>query len=452
MSHIKTLKTISAAFSLGLLFGSNYVHASGFELNEKSVAASAMANAGDVVNAETAAAIFFNPAAISQLTGTHATAGVSYVDVEATFEGNARNYSGQTVDGSNGGDFVDSVVIPNLAVTHELNDVVTLGFGLSAPYGVRSEYADDFVGRNFALLTDLKVIDAQATAAFTGDNGLSLGVSVHAMKAEGELTKSQDFSQFGTPDGFLKAEGDDTQLAYSFGLYYPVSDKTRLGATFKTGAKFDMEGDASLTNVPNPLTGELVTLTEAAKIPIQTPDTMTFGIGHKVTHDVELFVSAKWSKWSDFEAIDLISTADNAGAPGTLSAIGSNKYGGENTIAHISANWKDTWSYALGMRWQATDSFALKAGYAFDESPVNPQYRTARLPGTDREWLTLGAQWRAPHDVLVDVAVGYLLIDDPAINEVERNVNDEPLNNPANVEGNYELDAWGTGIQISKAF
>lgn len=56
--------------------------------------------------------------------------------------------------------------------------------------------------------------------------------------------------------------------------------------------------------------------------------------------------------------------------------------------------WRDTWRYALGANYAASDRLTLRAGVAYDETPVPNATRTPRLPDSDRTWLALGAQWR----------------------------------------------------------
>ncbi len=43
-------------------------------------------------------------------------------------------------------------------------------------------------------------------------------------------------------------------------------------------------------------------------------------------------------------------------------------------------------------------------------------------------------------------------MDDPKISELERDVDDNPIRNQAILKGEYAIDAWGIGVQVSKAF
>lgn len=427
-------------------------HAAGYALNEKSASASGMANAGASANPENAAVMLFNPAGIGHLQGTQISGGAAVIDVDTDFTGSATNAVGQPVVGGDGGDLVDPSVIPNLAISHRINEYTSIGLGISVPFGIKGDYEDDFVGRYFADETELETIDIQPTLAFNNNEGFAIGIGLNVVYAEGKLTKFQDYSAFGTPEGYFEAEGDDVAYGVIAGVLFQPYERTTFGLSYRSSIEIELEGDASLTNVPNPLTGQLVTLTEDVVVPLDTPDMLTFSVRQGVSDDWTLYASAMWSKWSRFESLDILSDQDNAGQPGTISSLGNAKYGGEDTVGRVSENWDDTWTFAVGTKWQATDTWAFKAGYAFDESPVKDEFRTTRIPSEDRHWLTLGAQWQGRDDWTVDVAAGYSIIDDADINEVERLIDDKPVDAPSNVQGTYELEAWGVGLQVSKGF
>ncbi|WP_269079044.1 OmpP1/FadL family transporter [Marinobacter similis] len=129
--------------------------------------------------------------------------------------------------------------------------------------------------------------------------------------------------------------------------------------------------------------------------------------------------------------------------------IGARRY-----ITHITERWNNTWQFNLGGIWQASPEWAFKAGYAWDESPVD-EYVTARIPSEDRHWLTLGAQWQdIRNGWTVDAAVGTLIFEDDAeVNDREyTHQNPTEPSSTANYQGTYELSAWSASVQVSKAF
>ncbi|PXX88953.1 aromatic hydrocarbon degradation protein [Marinobacter vulgaris] len=433
--------------------------AGGFSLNEQSASAMGVANAGTAANPENATTVFFNPAGMSQLSGTNISFGAAVLDIDAELKegtGSAVRDDGRPVTGGNGGDIAEPAVLPNFYLTREVNDWLDVGFGIHAPYGLAADYDDDFKGRFFADETELTAIAFSPSIAVNDGNGFSMGAGVNVIYAEGKLTKFQDYSRFGAlKDGYADVEGDDVALTFAFGMLWELSEQTQFGISAQTGAELELEGEAEIRGFPQinqSSVGQQIvqsTVTEKAMVPLEIPESITFGARHRLTGSVTLLAGATWAKWSRFEALDIVSREDD----GPVSSRTGPNLGDDDLISHVSENWQDTWQANVGAIWQATPEWAFKTGYAWDESPVNDDFRTARIPSGDREWLTLGAQYAdARSGWTVDVAAGVLLFDDEEVNEQNYDVNDDPLPGAARFQGTYELDAWSAGVQVSKSF
>lgn len=55
-------------------------------------------------------------------------------------------------------------------------------------------------------------------------------------------------------------------------------------------------------------------------------------------------------------------------------------------------------------------STLLRAGMAYDRSPVQDTFRTPRLPDADRKWLAVGASWQASSRISVDMGGAYIWV------------------------------------------
>lgn len=449
------------------------VFAGGFSLNEQSASAMGVANAGAAANPENATTVFFNPAGMSQLKGTNISFGAAVLDIDAKAKSaSAVSQTGQPVSGGRGGDIADPAVLPNFYVTHEINDSIDVGFGLHAPYGLAADYEDDFVGRFFADKTELTAISFTPAISVNGGNGLSMGLGLNVMYVEGKLTKFMDNSgtiatspngSVAPAQGYADIEGDDVAVTFQVGFLYELNDRTQFGLKAQTGTELELKGDAKFTNVavttptgtptpPGPGFAVPLNSTEPARVPLAIPESITAGIRHSLTDDVTVLAGATYSKWSRFESLDIYGR--DSSKPLTSQSPG----GAPGQLTHVPEKWKNTWQFNLGGIWQATPEWALKAGYAWDESPVD-KIVTARIPSSDRHWLTLGAQWKeAQSGWTVDAAVGTLLFkDDPKVEDrsyklvsgVTTPSSDDPN---SSYSGEYELSAWSASIQVSKAF
>lgn len=475
--------------SLAAIVTPTTVAAGGFSLNEQSASAMGTANAGAAANPENATTVLFNPAGMSQLSGTNISFGAAVLDIDAEAKDgttSATNQLGGTVNGSTGGDIADPAVLPNVYLTHEVSEAIDVGFGIHAPYGLAADYENDFTGRYFADKTELTAISFSPSVSVNNGEGLSMGVTMNIMYAEGRLSKFQDVrggiyqnlvlggapagaataqqasqlgdayeATFGAP--YADIEGDDVAVNFRVGFLYELSDKTQLGLTAQTGTEFNLDGDIKISGYPvadanSPIGLSPTTLTEQVRVPLAIPESATFGIRHQLTDKVTLLAGATYSRWSRFEELDINSTE---GAGGEVSTVIGRT--GDTPITHITEQWKNTWQFNAGGIWQATPEWAFKAGYAWDESPVD-QYVTARIPSEDRHWLTLGTQWQdAQSGWTVDAAIGTLIFADDAKVDEYSYLHDapdtvDPASGASNYKGTYELSAWSASFQVSKAF
>ncbi|XOZ33066.1 OmpP1/FadL family transporter [Halomonadaceae bacterium KBTZ08] len=447
--------------------------AGGFSLNEQSASAMGTANAGAAANPQNASTVIFNPAGMTQLSGTNLSFGAAVLDIDAEADkASATNQVGQPVQGSTGGDIADPAYLPSAFLTHEMTENVAVGVGLHAPYGLAADYDDDFTGRYFADETELTGIALTPSIAVDSGDGLSLGVGVNVMYLDGKLSRFNDRSkklaalrsqgpkgeaiadaQLANPDPYSNVEGDTIEYTLRLGALYELSNRTQFGITAETGTGSELEGDITVSNFPAPTNqnpANTKTLKEDAEVPLDIPPSVTFGARHQLNDEVTLLFGATWARWSDFEELDVYSA--EAGT-GEVSDVPASK---GNPITHITEKWEDTWQYNLGATWQANPEWKLKAGYAWDESPVD-NYSTARIPSQDRHWLTLGTQFApANSDWTVDAAVGTLIFDGDAKVDEQNYTHATPQQSPntdqSRYKGSYDLSAWSASVELSRSF
>ncbi|KPQ28731.1 MAG: long-chain fatty acid transport protein [Marinobacter excellens HL-55] len=476
--------------SLAVVAAPVSVMAGGFALNEQSASAMGTANAGAAANPENATTVFFNPAGMSQLSGTNISFGAAVLDIDAK----AKSSTIESTDAlgqpgaytGNGGDIADPAVLPNFYLAHEINDSIDVGLGIHAPFGLAADYENDFAGRYLADKTELTVISFSPSIAINNGQGLSMGIGINIMYGEGRLTRFQDVrgavvqSQVRDagassldqlppaaqqqivdganglaqlyPDTYSDVEGDDIAVNFRVGFLYELSESTQIGLTAQTGTEFELDGELEISQFPGEALGLSgpQTLSEKAEVPLAIPESLTVGVRHKLNPEFTLLAGATYSRWSRFEELDVYSAE---GGAGQISQVIQPAPG--DPITHVTEKWNNTWQFNLGGIWQANESWAFKAGYAFDESPVNEKFVTARIPSEDRHWLTLGTQWKDRQSGwTVDAAIGTLIFaDDAKVNDREYSHQQPTVpSSNASYDAEYELSAWSAAIEFSKAF
>ena len=404
-------KNLALLASLTLLLaGSSAAFASGFAIIEQSVSGLGNAYAGGAASAEDATTIFFNPAGMTRLDKTEAIAAMHIIVPSAKFKNNGSTHATTApLTGNNGGDASNAALVPNLYITTPIADRLTFGLGINAPFGLVTEYNDSWVGRYHALKSDLRTVNINPSFAFKSSDNLSLGFGVTAMKVDVELSQMIDFGLIGATfmvpgsipqgqDGKVILDADDWAYGWNIGALYEFNQGTRLGVAYRSRVFVEVDGSADFIDVPVALSGSFFDTGVSGKITL--PATVSVSAYHKATDKLAVMADITWTEWSSFTDL-VFDFSDPAVADSTT-----------------PENWDDTWRYSVGVSYDLNRSLVLRGGLAYDETPMADNYRTPRIPGADRYWISFGAGIQLSKAVVVDLAYTHLFVDDSKINLV----------------------------------
>lgn len=450
--------------------------ASGYKINEQSAAGMGTAHAGRAAMAEDASAVFYNPAAMTQLQTPQLAAGFTYINGDGEFEGtstNAAQFPGANEGLDNGGDFLGEKVIPFFYYVHPLNEDLAVGVGVFTPFGTETNYNDHFVGGGFADETALVSVEIQPSIAYKVSDQLSIGGGLDIVYMQGTLSKYVDQLPYNALvpglnntafigyENHYEVTGDDWGVGWNVGAYYQLSEATTIGFSYRSEIEIELEGDSSFADQTGlqfynaqaaAVLGPIDSRDQASLVPLTTPHSATVSLTHQLTNDLLLQAGATWTGWSSFQNFDVIAVENTTGGLNDGFADPSDLAGlGNGYVGHIQENWKDVWAAALGATFQLNNQLALRAGYAYDQSPVTDEYRTARVPSSDRQWVTLGLQYVVTPELSFDVGAAYLFMDAMSLNEVNKAL-DNTQKDAASLQGEYEIDVFGLAMQTNYRF
>ncbi|WP_281647749.1 outer membrane protein transport protein [Parendozoicomonas sp. Alg238-R29] len=393
---------------IGACVLSGQATAAGFALNESSAAAAGTAYAGRAAAAQDASALAANPASISSLTNAQWTLGGALIlpkgelpDHTATFSPD-NGVNNVPVAGGSGRDFVAPVFVPSGYYVRPLDDQWSFGIGIYSPFGLITDYNSDFVGRYLADRSEVTNINIQPTLSYKFTDQLSVGVGFFASFVSGVLTQRAPNRRAPNPfapEVELKStvEGDDWQAGLKLGGLWD-NGTTSIGVSWTSNVDFKLKGSAKLE-------GAGVYVKSDGHLELKLPDMLEIGGSHKLTDDWTLVAGALWTGWSSFKEIKVV-----VDEPFDTKAKGE-------AISYVPEKWDDVWSFSVGARYQLDPKWLLRFGYAFDESPIKKEYRTARIPDIDRNWLTVGARFTPTAPWAIDMAYGYLIPKTVKVNE-----------------------------------
>ena len=421
MQHVHRFTRLSA-LALGITgaLALGQVHASGFQLKENSAKGLGSAFAGTAAKTDDASAVTNNPAAMAHMSGTTVQVDVTAIDLNYTFEGTAAAAGGAVpVTGGDGGNAGDVTPVPAMSIVRKFDNGLALGAMVSAPFGLKTEYEDGWVGRYFAHTSDVKIVDlTMSLAVDVVPDKLSFGVGAIVSRADVTLSKSVDFGTalFANPltrplpfarptaaDGFVEVSGDDNAFGWLVGLHAQPTENFSLGLSYRSEIDYELEGTADWT-VPqnvravfdsNPMTRVLFVDGDVTG-KLTTPSVLSLGATYQVTDRVKLMGSWAKTDWS------------------SLREVRFNFVNPDPDSAEPFA-WRDTEFMSLGGEFKLNDAWTLRAGVAFDETPTHIETRTPRLPDADRLWYSIGATWAFSEALELNFGYARLEPKDPEV-------------------------------------
>lgn len=420
------MKLKHVSLSVMMMGATSVAMASGYHFGTQSVSAQSTANAS-AAEAANASTIFYNAAGMTKLEGTNFSGALSLVAPNARYSGATGNYtvdhdsnpstprvtSGSIAGQSSGKITDDLVAVPQMYLTHQLNEKVTVGLGIYVPFASETEYQRDSVLRYNLNATSLKTMDFNPTVALKLNEQHSVAVGVIAQHAEATLRQYANFGApfgNGTYDGYADVEGDDWGFGYNLAWLWDVNDSTRVGVNYRSEVEHTLEGTAKWTRQITPSGALNTTLaalfpdSESASVKITTPESLSLHAMHKLDRKVTVFGDLTWTKHSRFDKAEL--------------KYGTNKAAvGQSDTTYLNPQWKDTYKISLGGAYQYSEPLQLRAGIAYDKSPVpDDNHRLATIPDNDRYWFSLGGKYDLNKQSSIDFAYSYIHIKDAKAN------------------------------------
>ena len=420
MKHKLIRSLVLAALATG---ASSQAGASGFALIENNASGQGNAYAGAAAVAEDASTIWFNPAGMMSLEKDHVVVVGHFISPESSFTNGgstgAAVLGSQPLTGPNDdGGF--NALVANFYYVRKLDENMKFGFGMTTPYGLATRYDDNWVGRYHSIETDLKTINFNPSIAYKIDEDLSIGGGINIMLADVIFTSAVDFGALcyaalnpatctslgAAPqqtDGFADLNADNFDklaLGFNLGLMYDIDNDTRLGVAYRSEVTIDVKGTADFT-VPSAtsfLLSSGLFVDSDINASVTLPQSLSVSVAHDMT-DLTLLADITWTGWSSFDELRI--KYDNVNQPDSVT----------------TESWENTLRYSLGADYKYSDALTLRAGWAYDETPIpDGERRTARVPGNDRRWISFGGTYIIDTVFTVDIGYSHLFISDTIIN------------------------------------
>ncbi|AYK18079.1 outer membrane protein transport protein [Aeromonas veronii] len=379
------------------------VHAAAFQLNEHSASGLGRAYAGEAAIADNASVLARNPAAMTTFDKMAVSVSGTYIKPDVDVDGaiNRVNANGNKIakltDASESG-IAPAAFVPAAYFIQPLNDQWAWGIGLFSNYGLSTEYSETFPAGAGAGNTELMTFNINPNIAYRVNEHFSVGAGINAVYGAAELNRFAGYTGTALPKDTNVAhlKGDTWGFGWNVGTLYEVNENHRFALTYRSQVDMSFDGDfKGLTSGNRTVDGNLK---------LDLPAQAEFAGYHRLNQQFAVHYSVNWTDWSAFQELKATSSGCNTpGQPGVC--------------LNKPEKFKDSTRYSIGGTWYINPAWEARLGFAYDNTPIEAEYRSLSIPDSDRIWYSAGATYHINTDMSVDFGMAYLDGKEVDVNE-----------------------------------
>jgi len=306
--------------------------------------------------------LFWNPAGMAFQTdeGIQLMFGATLIWPEQTVYGSSP-YPG---DGYRAEQVKQTFFPPHIFLGIPVNDRLEVSFAFYAPFGLGTEWEDDFRGNYISKKADLMVFDLGVSMAYKISENFAFGIGIDYMVAQIELSRNiglinpYDQRLTTVAEASLKGEGMNTDWAWNAGILWKMGGGFSFGLSYRSAFTVNGSGKATFTQIPTGYTdfdGLLNTFFPFdGKVPIEAsiafPDFWNAGLAWQ---NEKWTISGQygWMGWSVYETLPIIFPENPE-----FSSV-------------RQENWEDVSQWRVGLEFRANQRWDLRIGYLEDDTP-----------------------------------------------------------------------------------
>ncbi|MDO8675578.1 MAG: OmpP1/FadL family transporter [Candidatus Omnitrophota bacterium] len=406
-----------AVIALSVLWGGNAFAAGSGSFRVETPDAGAMGKGSAFVGqANTPAAIYYNPAGLTQIRDTQVSVGSALIAPQVDY----KNFAGDKTQMRR-----DTFFVPHAYLAVPINNKLSLGVGETSYFGLGTNWAQDSNLRYVATESVIENKDYMLTAAYQVTDQWSLAVS--ADNDHSKANKKKKLPQTGGTDGDFQLKARDNAWGYRLATMYKVNDRHQLGLMYRSRIKHIYEGKGYLNNLNSSGsnyqaifggTAYETTLTEKFTL----PQSVVLGYSFKPTNKWTVNLDVEWMDWSSVKN-EAVNWRDETDTTRLLVLNDGNP---------ASRDWKSVWSQAVGAEYAANDRLRLRGGYYHHNTPIPQTTWDPRLPDSDSHGITTGLGYDLTPRLTLDLAYSALIYEHRKID------NDVGSSSGATVDGDYK--------------
>jgi long-chain fatty acid transport protein len=380
MSRFNRISTLAAVSLAALISAQGGAQAGGFAIREQSATAQGYSFAGAASGSGGLSSMFWNPATITMAPGWHSEWHLSLIVPRVDI--NPLPGTPTAIFGSSG-DIGQDAIVPTGFSSYQINDRFWVGVSSSAPYGLVTDPRQNWAGQIYSRSSKVFSLNVNPIVGVKVNDWLSLAVGPSLQYFDIRL-KSAVTPAPNAPSAIL--EGDDIGFGFTAGATITPFAGTTLGIGYRSRIDHELEGTFS---IPAGVGGVPVNRQIPINADLTTPDQVTIGLSQMITPALTVHLGFEWTNWSILEE------------PLVLGPGGA-------VVRTLPLNYDDGFFYSAGFDYKLNNQWTLRAGVAYEESPIDTEIRSTRLPDNDRIWLSVGAGYQWSDKLSFDIAYTHI--------------------------------------------
>lgn len=356
-----------------------------------------------VATANSAAAIFYNPAGLTQLDGGDVVVGSYVLAPEYNYDGALG--SEQTKR--------ETFVIPHAYVARKLEGQPwAVGVGVFAPFGLATDWGTGTPFSTFGSRSEIVFQTVALAAAREVTPTFSIGGAVHFNWIEAELNRDTGLA----PGSILRFKGDDQTVSGSIGFLWEMEPGHFLGGRYSLATTPTLSGDLDFTPFAptSPASGRL-----------PFPDNLVLSYAYRPNEVWNFEVSLDWTNWERLNTVTI-----------------------ENPVLPLALvfDWDASWYVDLGLSYTpAGGPWTYHAGFVHNQNSIPDNAFMTAVSDDTRNFLSAGVEYTTGRWAVIGVLQHGL--------RTTRTVSGSPVSpGGINADGQYTSAFWGGSLGLEWRF
>jgi len=323
-----------------------------------------------------ASAVYYNPAALSEVQGDNLLISGTYVNLQNSVENSGRKSTNKHDDNFLAS-FFANYRIPN--------SDFTLGIGTYAPFGLATEYDKDAFTRFAAVQTELKTIYITPALSWNPTKYFSFGAGLSFAHASAVFSRAlclDPISGCTQPlglEGTVRVTDTADAFAYNLGFLVKPTDNLKLGFSYRS--RVDLRFD----NADAKFGGSFSTPTVKADVsPLPLPPVIDAGLFWQITPSWGAEFVYEYTRWSEFKNFTATFSPTTIFLP----------LGAPIPGFKLPEDWKNTSTIRLGSYYALNKNWELRGGMALEQTPIPNKTLNPAIPDADKLTLNAGVGYK----------------------------------------------------------